>query len=119
MAMDRIEKPKGSTSEFANQGEIPRLDPAENDTVTGREDHFGITEAGSVAASEIKKPIGAHPRSEVTGAHDSGSGANETIDGFTDSEEALRQAAEDTPSGQTPVDEDMPVFDRANDLPRI
>ena len=118
--MDRIEKPRSRRpSEFANQGEIPRVDPAENDTVTGREDHLGLAEASALAGSEIKKPVGARPRSEVTGQHDAGSGANETADGLTSSEEALREAAEDTPSGGMPQDDDPPVFDRGRAPPRI
>ncbi|WP_157783989.1 hypothetical protein [Bradyrhizobium yuanmingense] len=46
--------------------------------------------------------------------HDAGSGANETTD------EALRHAAEDTPSGALPEDvEIVPVFDRADLAPKI
>ncbi|WP_271500163.1 hypothetical protein [Bradyrhizobium sp. CCBAU 11357] len=47
--------------------------------------------------------------------HDAGSGANETTDGLDASTEALRHAAEDTPSGALPEDvEIVPVFDRAD-----
>jgi hypothetical protein len=46
--------------------------------------------------------------------HDSGSAANETVDGLDATTEALRHAAEDTPSGAAPDDvEKVPVFDRA------
>jgi len=117
--VDRIEKPPRRKSEFANQGEIARTDPAENDTVTGREDHLGLAEASAVAGSEINKPIGAQPRSEITGRHDPGSGANETVDGLSGTEEALRQAAEETPSGPSNEAEDIPVFDRAQAMPKI
>jgi hypothetical protein len=117
--MDRIEKPRPHRpSKFANQGEILQTDPAENDTPTGREDHLGLAEASRLAGSDIKKPVGATPRSAVTGRHDAGSGANETVDGLTDTEETLRAAAEDTPSGFQ-ADEDIPVFDRAETLPKI
>lgn len=52
--------------------------------------------------------------------HDPGSGANETTDGLDPSSEALRRAAEDTPSGATPEDvETVPVFDRADLAPKI
>jgi hypothetical protein len=52
--------------------------------------------------------------------HDSGSAANETIDGLDATTEALRHAAEDTPSGAAPDDiEKTPVFDRADLAPRI
>ena len=36
--------------------------------------------------------------------HDSGSGANETVDGLDATTEAIRHAAEDTPSGTGPGD---------------
>ena len=119
--MDRIEKPRPARpSEFANQGEIKRLDPAENDTLTGREDHRGLAEASALAGSEINRPVGAQPRSEVTGRHDPGSGANETPDGLTDTEEELRRAVEDTPSGGADGSvDDIPVFERADALPKI
>jgi len=46
--------------------------------------------------------------------HDSGSAANETVDGLDATTEALWHAAEDTPSGTGPGDvEKTPVFDRA------
>jgi hypothetical protein len=52
--------------------------------------------------------------------HDAGSGANETPDGLDATSEALRHAAEDTPSGATPEDvETVPVFDRADLAPKI
>ena len=52
--------------------------------------------------------------------HDSGSAANETVDGLDATTEALRHAAEDTPSGQEPDDiEQTPVFDRAGAAPKI
>ena len=52
--------------------------------------------------------------------HDAGSGANETTDGLDASTEALRHAAEDTPSGVLPDDlEKVPVFDRADLPPKV
>jgi hypothetical protein len=52
--------------------------------------------------------------------HDSGSAANETVDGLDATTEALRRAAEDTPSGAAPDDvENVPVFDRAGEAPKI
>jgi hypothetical protein len=52
--------------------------------------------------------------------HDSGSAANETVDGLDATAEALRHAAEDTPSGADPDDvEKVPVFDRAGQAPKI
>jgi hypothetical protein len=52
--------------------------------------------------------------------HDSGSAANETLDGLDAAAEALRHAAEDTPTGTGPGDiEKVPVFDRADLAPKI
>jgi hypothetical protein len=52
--------------------------------------------------------------------HDSGSQANETVDGLDTTAETLRRAAEDTPSGASPDDiEKIPVFDRAVIAPKI
>jgi hypothetical protein len=52
--------------------------------------------------------------------HDAGSQANETDDGLDATTEALRHAAEDTPSGAKPDDvEKVPVFDRASVAPKI
>jgi hypothetical protein len=52
--------------------------------------------------------------------HDSGSAANETVDGLDAATEVLRRAAENTPSGAAPDDaEKVPVFDRAGLAPKI
>jgi hypothetical protein len=52
--------------------------------------------------------------------HDSGSAANETVDGLDATTEALRHATEDTPSGTGRGDiEKTPVFDRAGQAPKI
>jgi hypothetical protein len=74
----------------------------------------------STAPSGMARPIGARPRSEVTGSHDAGTGANETRDGLTFSEEATRRGAEETPIGVPERElEDLPVFDRAGALPKV
>jgi hypothetical protein len=55
-----------------------------------------------------------------TQPHDAGSQANETVDGLDATTEALRHAAEDTPSAAAPDDvEKVPVFDRAGAAPKI
>lgn len=52
--------------------------------------------------------------------HDSGSAANETVDGLDATTEALRHAAEETPAGTGPGKiEKTPVFDRADLAPKI
>jgi hypothetical protein len=70
--------------------------------------------------------INRDPASSETGAqvparpYDSGSVANETVDGLDATAEALRHAAEDTRSGSGPGDiEKTPVFDRAGLAPKI
>jgi hypothetical protein len=103
-------------SEFANTREVNETDAALLESVTGRQDHLGMTEATRVAAGDIKKPIGAQPRSDVTNVHDDGVGARETADGLDLTGEATRQAAEDVPA-ESPGD--IPVFDRGGMLPKV
>jgi hypothetical protein len=80
--------------------------------ITGRE------ESSTVRSEALK--VGGRPRSEVTGRHDAGSGANETADGLTSMEEAIRRGAEDVPIGAPePELEDLPVFDRGAALPKV
>lgn len=59
--------------------------------------------------------------SDQTNIHDEGSDANDTPDGLTESEEAVRQAAENLPLGQRPEGstESIPVFDRAGLPPKV
>lgn len=59
--------------------------------------------------------------SDRTNVHDAGSDANDTTDGLTESEEAVRQAAEDIPTGADPAGsiDSIPVFDRAGLPPKI
>jgi hypothetical protein len=65
------------------------------------------------STAETGGQVSAHP-------HDTGSQANETVDGLDASTESLRHAAEDTPSGSSPNDiEKTPVFDRAGAAPHI
>ena len=102
--MDRTEKPK-VRSEFANNSELNEGDASALIGPTGR---------------EAPCPVGSHPRSEVTGRHDAGSGANETKDGLTSLEEELRRNAEDVPLAEPTTElEDVPVFDRGDALPKV
>ncbi|WP_332680693.1 hypothetical protein [Bosea sp. (in: a-proteobacteria)] len=59
--------------------------------------------------------------SDETNVHDAGSDANETVDGLTEQEEAVRHAAEDIPSGRDPAGptEATPVFDRGSKPPKV
>jgi hypothetical protein len=57
--------------------------------------------------------IGARPRSDITGKHDEGSNANETIDGLDEETEDLRRNTEDVPTGAKDPFDNLPVFDRA------
>lgn len=70
------------------------------------------------AGEDLNRHVDGTPRSTVTGRHDAGSGANETIDGLDSNAEELRRAAEDTPSGERPK-EDVPVFERGDLPPKI
>jgi hypothetical protein len=107
--MDRTDKPK-RPPQAADETTQNQSDAILSD-VAGREPE-------SAFLSDASKPIGAHPRSEVTGRHDAGSGANETADGLTPTEEAIRRGAEDKPIGG-PEPEDMPVFDRGQAPPKV
>jgi hypothetical protein len=63
--------------------------------------------------AETGKQVPARPR-------DSGSAANETVDGLDATTETLRHAAEDTPAGDGQgKNEKTPVFDRAELAPKI
>ena len=61
---------------------------------------------------EDGKQVPARPR-------DTGSQANETVDGLDAETEALRHATEDAPAGSPGKIEKTPVFDRADSLPKI
>jgi hypothetical protein len=103
------------SSQYANTAEVKESERALLPGITGREDNLGADPA-SPAAVDIDQPIGAQPRSTMTGQQ-SATGEDETIDGLSESEEALRAAAED----ETEADdfEETPVFDRAETIPKI
>ncbi len=115
--MDRQEK-AGPTqhSRYANKSEAGVHDTGALASAVERENNHGA-EPGSLANDEVNRPPGARSRSEVTGKHDSGSGANETVDGLDSETEAVRRQAENIPTGKEPRDE--PVFDRGEDAPKM
>ncbi len=59
--------------------------------------------------------------SDRTNVHDEGSDANDTPDGLSEAEEAVRKAAEDIPVGNSPEGptESVPVFDRGSLPPKV
>jgi hypothetical protein len=64
---------------------------------------------------ESSRPLG-----EITGRHDEGSGANETVDGLDEYQEAARHGAEDIPASERRKTlKDIPVFDRAETEPKV
>src|SRR5262245_17552969 len=74
-------------SELAHRADISDSDAAEPTSRTGRENNQGRAKAGSVPTDEVSRHRrGGQPRSNVTGRHDEGSGANETIDGLNATE---------------------------------
>src|SRR5687767_15051255 len=102
-------------------GEVSKPDRALLETPAGRENDDGA-EPGSLAEDREPSPRDyARPRSLTTGRHDEGSGANETIDGLDEYQEAARHAAEDIPASEKPGDdfERLPVFDRAESERKI
>jgi hypothetical protein len=115
--MDRDEMAeKRARSGYANTAEVNDADSALLNGVTGREDNLGADPA-SDSQLDINQPIGAQPRSQITAYHEPGTGAQETEDGLSETEELLRRAVED----ETEADdfEDLPVFDRADAIPKI
>lgn len=80
-----------------------------------------VTELVYPRETAMPKPSTAETGAQIPARpHDSGSAANETVDGLDATTEALRHAAEDTPSGAKPGDvEKVPVFDRAGAAPKI
>jgi len=114
--MDRDELNEPQPSQYANTAQMKESDRALLPGITGREDDLGVDPA-SLAAVDVDQPIGAQPRSAVTGQHQPGMGANETVDGLSGTEEAVRAAAED--EAEADDFEDLPVFDRADAIPKI
>src|SRR3982750_569474 len=107
--MDRDELNQPQPSQYANTAQVKEPDRALLPGGPGREDNLG-SDPASPAAVDIEQPIGAQPRSAVTGQHQPGMGANETVDGLSGTEEALRAAAED--EAEVDALEDIPVFAR-------
>ena len=85
----------------------------------GRENDFGA-DPGTLAKEEIRHPeVTTRPKSAITGRHDEGSGANETIDGLDEIQEAMRHATEDLPASEKGDDfKRLPVFDRGESEPK-
>jgi len=107
--MARTSKPS------AVEGEVLPSDAPLLETPVGRENDFGASDEGQLNEDELQRPeVFSRPRSEITGVHDEGSGANETIDGLDEIQEAVRHGAEDIPTSDRDVEfETLPVFDRA------
>jgi len=117
--MDHIERRKRRSS-FANEPEVSERDAPLLVTPQGREPgtHNAVP---SVADEEIAaKTPGAVPRSEVTAPTDQG-GDEETDDGLNATNEAIRRAAEDEPTGEESekAKDRLPVFDRGEAAPKI
>ena len=74
--MDRKQTVQKKRSEYANQRDVGGATAATLPGPTGREHDQGA-EPGTMAAEDVRQPIGAEPRSNITGRHDPGTGANE------------------------------------------
>jgi hypothetical protein len=118
--MDRKEKPQ-EPYRYAELREVSSRDASLLETPAGRADDNGASDPTSPANDEIRRPdVRATPRSAVTDHHEPGTGAEENEDGLSDTEEAIRRAAEDVGTGDGTEDRhDMPVFDRADAPPKI
>jgi hypothetical protein len=113
---------KAATRSPRASTQAPGISPSDAallETPLGRENDFGMADRDDVTDDEVRRPeIASHPRSEITGRHDEGSGANETIDGLDEYQEATRHGAEDVPDKRTTL-KDIPVFDRADVEPKV
>jgi hypothetical protein len=70
--------------------------------------------------SDPLHPLPPEPRGEITGRHDEGSGANETVDGLDELEEERRRATEDVATNEERQRiRAIPVFERGDLPPKI
>jgi hypothetical protein len=106
---------------YANTAAVSKTDAALLETPTGREDDRGAADHGRLNNDELQRlDVGAVPMSTVTARRQPGTGADETEDGLSDNEEALRRAAEDIGNGDERLEAgDLPVFDRGIAPPKI
>lgn len=113
--------PKAGNHRARKGREVSPADRVLLETPLGRENDFGAADRGALNENEVRRPeIMSRPRSEITGRHDEGSGANETIDGLDEIEEAIRHGAEDIPASEKGDDfKRLPVFDRAQSEPKV
>ena len=85
----------------AMEGEVLPSDAPLLETPAGRENDFGAADENTITQDEIERPeTTSRPRSQTTGRHDEGSGANETVDGLDEIQEAVRHGAEDIPASE-------------------
>jgi hypothetical protein len=110
--LDRDELNSPSELRYANTAQVQGSDQVLLPGITGREDDLGADPA-SPSAADVNKLVGAGPRGDVTGGHQPGMGANETTDGLSETEEAVRAAAEDGTDVEEAdrEDSDDPKFD--------
>jgi len=111
----RVSKPS------AIEGEVIPSDAPLLETPMGRENDFGAADENTLNEDELQRPEAfTRPVSEITARHDEGSGANETVDGLDEYQEAVRHGAEDIPvSDRDREFEKLPVFDRAESEPKV
>jgi hypothetical protein len=105
------------TDSVVYERELSQRDPV-LESIASREHDKGA-EPGFIGSDDINKPVGAIPRSTITGRHDDGTDANETLDGLGETEELTRRLAEDTPTGSRDDEKEIPVFERGRTPTRI
>jgi hypothetical protein len=88
--------------------------------MSGRDDKKSA-EPDFMGSDDIIQPAGAIRTSAITGPHDDGVDANETLDGLNDTEELTRHLVEETPTGSTDreEEEEIPDFERGRTRTRI
>jgi hypothetical protein len=100
--------------------EISKSDEVLLESPLGHTNDCGVPDPQAMTKDEACRDVSARPRSEITGQHDEGSDANETVDGLSEMGETVRRYAEDVPTTDE-VDSlrELPVFDRAASLPKV
>ena len=81
-------------SRYANTAPLSKAEAVLLETPGGRENDHGAADEQRLNSDELERPgVGAVPVSTATAHRQPGMGAEETEDGLSDSEEALRHAA--------------------------
>ena len=114
MDRDETDRIKNPDRRYADQADVIGSDRPVLETPGGRSVDRDPADRSDSDDEARRQDVGAIPRSAVTGAPEPGMGGAETEDGLSETEEAIRRAAEDISTGPGEEDRpgDIPVFER-------